>query len=340
MDLPHSTFLAVASCLAGWAGSVLIRHNAAQMRLVQTPNARSSHTVPTPQGGGIAIALVAMMGAAIASLADSNILAVAALIATVGALGLADDILDLSPAFRFPIQGLSLAALLTWAVPLPTMVLPFGLALDGWLLVALIWLAAIWWMNLFNFMDGIDGMAGTQAIIILVGGLGIALSADPSMLTAPVVLPVVMTSAATAGFLLLNWTPARIFMGDAGSNTLAALIVCFALVTVGDGVMGYPAWLILLSPFAADATTALLRRTARGERPWRAHRRHAYQQLARRWRHARVTLLYSAFALLAVLSASIAQHYPAAAWWFVGLIYACLFTFAIWGGSGDRAERN
>lgn len=337
---PYYVLLAVAAFFAGWAGSVFIRRNAPYLRLVQVPNARSSHTIPTPQGGGIAIALVAIVGAALACLGDASVVVVVALVAIIAALGLADDILDLSPALRFPIQGLVLAALLAWAVPLPAMILPFGLSLDGGLLVALIWLAAVWWLNLFNFMDGIDGIAGTQAIIILAGGLGIALSTDPSFLAAPVVLPVVMTAAATAGFLLLNWPPARIFMGDAGSNTLAALIVCFALVSLREGAMGYPAWLILLSPFAADATTALLRRTARGERPWRAHRRHAYQQLARRWGHRPVTLLYSAFAALAALLAAVAQQVPATAWWLVGATYACLFAFAAFGGSGDRAERN
>jgi Fuc2NAc and GlcNAc transferase len=333
-------FLVAGAFLAGWVTSFAVRRAALRLGLVQVPNARSSHSIPTPQGGGIAIAAVSLAGALIASTTDSSFLAIAALTVVVAAFGLADDILDLPAPLRFPIQGLVLAALLAWAGPLPDISLPLGLTIGGWGLSVLVWFCALWWLNLFNFMDGIDGIAASQTVIILMGGLIIAVSLNHEMLTTPVALLALITAAATAGFLVMNWAPARIFMGDAGSNTLAVLILAFALNTVQDGLVGYPSWLILVSPFTSDATVALLRRTARGELPWRAHRRHAYQQLARQWSHARVTLLYAGFtALVALPLAAVAQYNPAASWWLVGLLYALLIAFMVWAGSGAAAER-
>lgn len=340
MTFINYLFLAAGAFLAGWVGAVVIRKIAPFVGLVQVPNERSSHSSPTPQGGGIAIAAVSIAGVLFTSLGDSDFLAIAALSSVVAALGLADDVLDVPSALRFPIQGVVLAVLMQWALPLPDLVLPSGPVVGGWGLWALAWIGGLWWLNLFNFMDGIDGIAASQAILILLGGLAIATSVDQAFLGMPLADLALTTAAVTAGFLVINWAPARIFMGDAGSNTLAILILTFAVGTIQSGLVGYPSWLILVSPFASDATVALLRRTARGERPWRPHRRHAYQQLARRWDHARVTMLYAALAALFALPlAAIAQHYPVAAWWLVGLVYAALVLFAFWGGSGDATEQ-
>nr|WP_295885396.1 glycosyltransferase family 4 protein [uncultured Devosia sp.] len=334
-------FLAVGAFAGGWLGTMAIRKLASRVGLVQSPNERSSHSVPTPQGGGVAIAVIATLtAAALAGIFEPSFLIVAALCAILAGVGLADDLLELSPALRFPVQGMVIAALVGWALPLPDLVLPFGLAINGWLLPALIWLCALWWLNLFNFMDGIDGIAASQAIVILLGGLAISLSADPGFLATPFGVLALITAAATGGFLVMNWSPARIFMGDAGSNALALLIFAFCLGTVQRGLIGYPSWLILMSVFTTDATVALVRRTARGERPWRAHRRHAYQQLARRWGHRRVSVVYTGItALGAVPLAAAALHYPASAWWFVGVTYAALSSLAIWAGSGSAIER-
>jgi Fuc2NAc and GlcNAc transferase len=332
-------FLAVGAFAGGWLGTLAIRRFAGRIGLVQVPNERSSHSVPTPQGGGIAIAVIAIATAAVAGAIEPGFLVLAGLCAVVAAMGLADDLFELSPALRFPIQGLVIAALVGWAFPLPDLVLPFGIVIGGWLLVAIVWLFALWWLNLFNFMDGIDGIAAGQAIVILLGGLAIALSANPLFLTVPFGLLALITAAATGGFLVMNWAPARIFMGDAGSNTLALLIFAFCLGTVQQDLIGYPSWLILLSVFSTDATVALLRRTARGERPWRAHRRHAYQQLSRRWGHRRVSVIYTAItALGAVPIAAMAQQAPAIAWWLVGLTYITLAALAVWAGSGEATE--
>lgn len=330
--------LAVGSFVAAWIGTLAMRRLAPRFGLVQIPNARSSHSTPTPQGGGVVIAAISVIVAIVACQSDSGFVVIVALSTTIAVLGLADDILDLSVALRFPIQGLVLAGLLGWALPLPSIVLPFGLIISGWIMLALVWAGALWWLNLFNFMDGIDGIAASQSIVILMGGLIIAYSADQSFLQAPIALLAVATAGAAAGFLVLNWAPARIFMGDAGSNTLAFLIIAFALSTIHLRLIDYPSWLILLSPFATDTTVALIRRTIRGELPWRAHRRHAYQQLSRRSNHARVTATYTAFALAAVPIAAAAQHYPQSSWWMVAIVYILLIAFVFRAGSGDAVE--
>ncbi len=332
-------FLAVGAFAGGWLGTMAVRRFASRFGLVQSPNERSSHSRPTPQGGGLSIAVIAILAAAAIGAFEPSFLILAGLSTIVAAIGLADDVFELSPALRFPIQGIVLAALIGWALPLPDLLLPFGGTIGGWFLPPLVWLFALWWLNLFNFMDGIDGIAASQAVVMLVGALVLALTTDHTFLTAPLGTLVLVTAAATGGFLVVNWSPARIFMGDAGSNALALLIFAICLGTVQKGLIGYPAWLILLSVFSTDTTVALVRRTARGERPWRAHRRHGYQQLARRFGHARVTMLYTAATALALLPlAIVAQHHPSVAWPLVGLTYLVLATLMFWAGSGDAAE--
>jgi Fuc2NAc and GlcNAc transferase len=327
-------FLVIAAFLLGWLGTLAIEHFAPRMGLVQAPNARSSHTRPTPRGGGLAIAVAVVLAATVLGLWP-----IAALTAIIAALGFADDLRDLSPALRFPIQTLVFIALLWTTGPLPPIPLPFGLALSGLVLPAILLLIGLWWLNLFNFMDGIDGIAGSQAVLLLAGSTLIWWSAEPAAWQSPILALALAGAAATAGFLLRNWPPARIFMGDAGSNALALLIFAIALATIASGQFAYQPWLVLPSVFVTDATVTLLRRIARGERPWHAHRRHAYQQLSRLWGHRRVTLLYGALtALWAFPLAFAAQHLPDWSWWLALLVYVPLIILAITADAGGASE--
>lgn len=333
--------LAAVAFLAGWFGTIFVRHHAERLGLVQVPNERSSHVRPTPQGGGIAISLASLSGLVLAGYQDGTLLVVCVLMLVIAGLGLADDILNISPAIRFPVQIVALAVLVWWAHPLPALELPFGLVVDGFAPSALVLVAGLWWLNLFNFMDGIDGIAASQSIVILMGGMALAILADGSALTSPMAMAVFVAAAATAGFLIMNWAPAKIFMGDAGSNTLAVLILALALRTTGSGLMDYPAWLLLMAPFSADATVTLVKRALRGERPWHAHRRHAYQQLSREYGHAPITLLYTGLtAFVALPAAWLAQATPSLSWWLVLLVYAVLVCLSLWGGSGAATERS
>jgi Fuc2NAc and GlcNAc transferase len=283
-----------------------------------------------------------MVFAAIA-LADghsADMWAVAGLTTLIAVLGFADDLNDLPAALRFPVQLVIVAALLLTLGPLPAVAMPLGLTLNGWLLGAATLLVGLWWLNLFNFMDGIDAIAGSHAVLILTGAATIWWTTDTAAAASPLFWLAIAGACAAAGFLLRNWPPARIFMGDAGSNSLALVIFAIALATVAADMLAYEPWLILPAVFVTDASVTLLRRLARGERPWQAHRRHAYQQLSRLWGHQRVTLIYCAVtALWAWPLALAAQHVHAFAWAVVILAYAPLLGLALWADAGGADEK-
>lgn len=334
-------FLLLLLCgLIGLGGTLLLEKLATGLNLVKAPNERSSHTVPTPRGGGVAIAVVACLVAlALAAGGESPMWWVAGLVGLTACLGLADDIVDLSPAIRFPIQIMSFTVLV-WAMPaLPAVALPMGVQLGGLLLAIVVIVAGVWWLNLFNFIDGIDGLAATQAILVLVGAAVIGWGRDFDAAGAGALWLTLATAAATGGFLVRNWPPAHIFMGDAGSNALAMVVFAIAVLTIGSGVMSYQVWLILPAAAVADSTITLLRRLARGERPWHAHRRHGYQQLSRRWGHRRTTLVYGLLTLCwAVPIAMLADHSESLAWGLVILAYAPLVAFVLWSDGGGASE--
>lgn len=146
-------------------------------------------------------------------------------------------------------------------------------------------------------MDGIDGIAGVQTITMLVASSILMALTHPGIIGGPLWSLALCIVAATLGFLLLNWPPARIFMGDSGSIWLGLMIFALALLTVQQNLLSYATWLILAASFISDATITLLIRLSHGERGYEAHRTHAYQRLSRRWHgnrktgHQRVTIL-------------------------------------------------
>lgn len=330
----------VAAFVLGWGGTVLVERLAPRWGLVQGPNERSSHTKPTPRGGGVAIAVAVMLSALVLALSGApGLWLPLGLTLLITLLGFADDLMNLSPALRFPVQGVVFATLVWSMTPLVPLELGAGLFLDGWVLAVVIAVVGLWWLNLYNFMDGIDGIAATHVMLVLLGALLVWMVSDTLAWQHHIFWLALAVIAATAGFLVRNWPPAHIFMGDAGSNSLALIVFFIALATIGTGAIDYPAWLILPSAFVADATVAVTRRTARGERPWRAHRRHAYQQLSRLWGHRTVTLLYCAVtALWAVPLALLSQVYPDWAWSLLALTYLPILVLVIWGQSGAAHE--
>jgi Fuc2NAc and GlcNAc transferase len=148
----------------------------------------------------------------------------------------------------------------------------------------------VWGINSFNFMDGIDGIAAMQAIFMAGGGSVLnGVAAGPLWIT----LALACLAAAAAGFLVFNWPPAKIFMGDGASGFLGFTFAAFALVPHHAPLMSGQVWIILDALFLLDASLTLLRRALRGEPFFEPHRLHAYQHLARRWGHPRITKLYS-----------------------------------------------
>lgn len=260
----------------------LVRRYALARAVLDRPNARSLHTSPVPRGGGLALVppvlLVALGEVLMRGEGWRPTLVFAGGAALLALLGWSDDRQPQSARGRFITQFLVLGYCLYalwWAAPSP-----FG---PGCLLVLPL---MVWFVNLYNFMDGSNGLAGSQA---LAGGLGIALLASLEGMPG-IAMTGVALAGASAGFLYWNWSPARIFMGDVGSYFLGG---AFALLVLRAGLAGsepWP-WLLLFVPFVTDATATLLWRMARRERWWQAHREHAYQGLILRgWSHQRVAL--------------------------------------------------
>ncbi len=319
--------LAGLSAFVSWGAVAWVQRRAERLRLVQMPNHRSSHVQPTPHGGGLGIVLAGTLaGSWLAWSQPLSLWAVTGLALSLAMVGLLDDIRHLPARLRFVVHVAVCGGLLAVLGNMPEIALtppPLrgtgilegeGLIIAGWVLSGLLLLIGVWWINLFNFMDGIDGIAGSQAVFMLLSGAALAAWAHPGAMASPVWMLMLCVAAATVGFLRLNWPPARIFMGDVGSTWLAFMIFALALVSVQAGWLNYAAWLVLAAVFATDATVTLLTRMTRGEHWHEAHRSHAYQRLSRRWHgdrkagHRSVTLLVAGINLL----------------WLAPLAWACL----------------
>ncbi len=294
--------------LIAWGVAAWVRRRARMLHLLQMPNHRSSHVQPTPNGGGLGIVVAGCLAGVSLALFSGwmlglFVLGIAALLA---AVGLRDDMAHLPARVRLGVQVVVSVGLLVVLGDMPPFALTVGLDFQvaGWVLFGLLLLAGVWWINLFNFMDGIDGIAGMQAIYMLLVGAAIAVWANAEVVSSPVWLWMLCIAAATVGFLLLNWPPAKIFMGDVGSTWLAFMVFALALLSVQSGWLTYAVWLVLPAAFVSDATVTLLTRILRGERWYEAHCSHAYQRMLRCWRgnrkvgHRSVTMLMTAVNLL------------------------------------------
>jgi Fuc2NAc and GlcNAc transferase len=330
--------LALASAAAACLLTFVIRRMALARGLLDVPNERSSHRIPTPRGGGFAIVLVAT--AAFCWLAVTRRLDGAAFAALMGglavaAVGLIDDRRPVSPGLRLAAHLAAALWALAWLGGLPPLRFGDHLVALGAAGAVVGGLGIVWALNLFNFMDGIDGIAASEATFV--AWAGAALTAAPP--TGGVSAAAVMFGAACLGFLPWNWPAARIFMGDAGSGYLGFVISVLAVATARDNPAALWVWLILGGVFFVDATVTLLHRLLRGEPVQQAHRTHAYQWLARRWRsHLKVTLAVQAVNLLWLLPcALLAALHPGAAAAVTVLALTPIAALAIAAGSG-RSE--
>lgn len=332
-------YLMIALCfLATAAIAELTRRNASRLGLVQIPNERSSHSIPTPSGGGIAIVLVSTVAGL---LLDAELFGYVVTCALAGLLGFLDDRLNLSAKFRLAVHFVLVGAvtgMLLSRIPVEE-----SLRVYIWALAVPVVIFGVWWVNLFNFMDGIDGLASSQAIFMTAAAFMLVMDRSSVHGLGDFLVLDLILSACAAGFVVLNWPPARIFMGDAGSNFLAVAIFAVFLGLVTTGRLEVFAALILSAVFVCDATVTLLARILRGESGFKAHRTHAYQKLSRgTGGHRRTTLIY--------LAINVCWIYPLAhftqtadSWGVCVLIVACIplvvLCIAIRAGSvDDRAS--
>lgn len=294
---------------AAFAITALVRRHALANAILDIPNQRSSHSIPTPRGGGIAIAIVTLAGILVAvatGLLPARVaLAVGGGGAAVALVGWADDKSSISAAARLTVQLAAAAWAVFWIGGMPSLRMA-GMDVSLGAVGSVVAVLGITWVtNLFNFMDGIDGLAAAEAISVGVAGVVLMyLLGRPGMAVIPVLLV-----ATSAGFLVWNWAPAKIFMGDVGSNFLGFTFGAFALASENSGGLPLVAWVGLALLFIVDATTTLARRLFWREKVYAAHRQHAYQRaVAAGYSHATVTL--AAVAINGVLAVLVyAQHF-------------------------------
>jgi Fuc2NAc and GlcNAc transferase len=263
------------------------------------PSERSSHTIPTPRGGGLAIVIAFILG--IAALRILGVLDPFAFIVLLGGgggvalIGFADDRVSVAAPLRFVVHlgAAALAVVFLGGLPICASVDCGITAL--WFARIAAFISITWAINLFNFMDGIDGLAAGEAVFMAGAGGSISLvfSGESGLASAWFCL-----AAASLGFLAWNWPPARIFMGDVGSGFLGFALAILGLASSREHAIPVEVWPILGGIFVVDASVTLVRRIARGDRWFEAHRMHAYQHLSRAWGgHKSVTVLMSAINL-------------------------------------------
>ncbi|MBS0212880.1 MAG: glycosyltransferase family 4 protein [Proteobacteria bacterium] len=327
--------LAIATVTASAALTRLALAYARRRRMLDLPGARRSHDMPTPRGGGIAPAVVAIAGGTWLALLHPQ--AAASWIASLAGLGMVTGIGwldDHRPLPAWPRLLVHVAAGLLASIAAVGM--PH--AVGSWLLVGIASLAVAGLVNAWNFMDGIDGLAASQAafamLALLVGG----------WLEGAWRTWCWISLLAIIGFLPFNTPKARIFLGDAGSGALGYLVAVMSLHAMADGTLPWPLALLPPSAFLLDAGLTLGQRMWRGRAWWRAHREHLYQWLVRSGRaHATVAACYAAWALGAsVLAVGLALRTPGVrllltlAWLSCGvLVWAGLRTW-LWSNARSR----
>ncbi len=272
--------------LTGWTRRYAIRH-----RLIDRPNERSSHSIPTSRGGGLAIVitflLVLLYFALTGELETRAFWAFTGGGLLVAAIGYADDRHDLPALVRLPGHFAAAIWATAWIDGIPSLDLGFATLHWGWLGYGVSVLGIVWLLNLYNFMDGIDGLAASEAVFVA-GIAGLWLISDGADALGWSALAL---AAACVGFLFWNWPQAKIFMGDVGSGFLGYVLGVLAIISARQSDVSLWVWLLLLSVFIVDATITLLRRLMQGKKVYEAHRSHAYQHVTTMLdSHSKVTL--------------------------------------------------
>lgn len=272
-------------------GTALLRRYILSNNLIDIPNARSSHVLPTPRGGGVAFVISFVISAVLLALIGqvhwSLIWAIAVPGVAVTVIGFLDDYSHITVRWRLLghfISAITGLVLLGGLAPIHLFGMSVNLAWAGYVFGSFY---LVWLLNLYNFMDGIDGLASMEAIFACLGGaLLYVVSGYIEFVWGPIAL-----ALAVAGFLYWNFPPARIFMGDAGSGFLGITLGLLSLQAAWVNPALLWGWLILLGVFIVDATCTLVVRLVKGEQVHVAHRSHAYQYASRQFGgHLPITL--------------------------------------------------
>lgn len=291
----NQTWMVLLVLVLSFAMTAMLRRYALARSIMDIPNARSSHTVPTPRGGGVAIVVAFLVAIALLAVSGAvdyrTFVGIGGAGACIALLGFMDDHGHIAARWRLLGHFASALWALFWIGGFPSIIM-FGYEVAlGWVGVVLATLYLVWVLNLYNFMDGIDGIASVEAISACLGMCLLYWLTGQWQFS---VLPLLL-AAAVAGFLFWNFPPARIFMGDAGSGFLGITLGILSVQAAWVSSQLFWSWLILLGVFIVDATFTLFRRLRRGDRLYEAHRSHAYQFASRHFgKHLPVTLAVGA----------------------------------------------
>jgi UDP-N-acetylmuramyl pentapeptide phosphotransferase/UDP-N-acetylglucosamine-1-phosphate transferase len=299
--------LFLCAFLLSWGLTAYFTHFALQQRLVDLPNQRSLHSQPTPIMGGVAMLLSLLITVIIASFWLPSLLVVISHqfwlpLLLIAAISYWDDCCSISAGWRLLIHFIAAFWLLSdWQIWIQCISLPmFAIILPPFLKFIVSTLFIVWMVNLYNFMDGMDGFAGGMAVI----GFGTLAILGSLAGAYEFVLLNSLFVAVSLGFLMLNFPPAKIFMGDTGSSSLGYLAALMIMWGASWGL--FPVWVgvLIFSPFIVDATVTLIWRLFTGEKVWQAHKSHYYQSLVQLgWGHRKTVLWQYALMLACSVSA-------------------------------------
>lgn len=260
-----------------WAMTGLIRRHALRKGVMDIPNHRSSHSVPTPRGGGLSFVIVfnlfVLIYSVVGRISPDMVVGFTCASIVIALIGWLDDKKGLSARLRALVHIIAAAWAVFWIGGLPQINVGFYAFRLGFIGSVLAVVGVVWLINLYNFMDGIDGLSGSEAVTVAVfGGLLSLLVGN---------YPIAHFSFALAvsvgGFLMWNWPPAKIFMGDVGSGFLGFTFAYIALVSEKTDGVPLIIWLMLLSVFIVDASLTVIRRALSHEKLYEAHKSHVYQ---------------------------------------------------------------
>ena len=301
-------------------------HPAAKLRILDAPNERSLHEIPVPRTGGLAVIAALLVGSlpfALTSLLIPGVASVMAGVTLIAIVSFVDDRSGVSAKFRLLVHGVAAALVLAGGL------VPELFQLPGWQwswpsAVSLVFtgLFLIWMTNLFNFMDGMDGFAGGMTLLGFGAYAVLGWQAGEALFT----VASLIVAAAAAGFLVFNFPPAKIFMGDVGASVLGFLSACLSLWADSEKI--FPIWvgILVFSPFIVDATVTLLNRLVAGRRVWEAHRSHYYQRLVRfGWGHRKTVILEYALMIAAGLSGNMAVGLSPQGQWILIIVWCFVY---------------
>ena len=291
------SFLLIFFMLA-FAMTYFMRAYALKKNIIDNPNERSSHSVPTPRGGGVAVVCSYLLALAVLMYSQQLSLHIGFTLIVAGSiialLGFLDDHGHINSMLRLAIHFLVAIGVVISLGGFAEVTVFNGMQL-GFIANIIAVLFLVWLLNLYNFMDGINGIASIEAITVTASMAVLYLLLNVALNNQILFL----LAACVVGFLLWNFPKAKIFMGDACSGFLGLTLGVLALIALKENLALFCAWIICLGVFIVDATYTLIKRVLNGYKMYDAHRSHSYQILSRKWRsHTPVTLAVTAINLL------------------------------------------